>query len=110
MVQYTHQKNFRKDLDEGKFSLPLIHTIQNSSSRLHLLGTLQERRTAGKLSAELKLVLLEHMRTTGSLEYTRVCLEALHEEINSELRAAEKAYGAETYISRFLLERLGVLE
>lgn len=108
MIQYTQQKGFCEDLDEGKFSLPLIHTIQNSSSRLQLVGILQEHRTAGKLSAELKRVLLEHMRTTGSLEYTEVCLETLREEINNELLAIERAYGAENYILRLLLERLRV--
>ena len=53
-------------------------------------------------------MLLEHMRTTGSLKYTKACLEPLREGIDKDMRAIEKAYGAENYMLRLLWERLRV--
>lgn len=106
--QYTQQKGFCEDLDEGKFSFPLIHAIQHSSHKLQLLSILQERRAAGKLSFEQKKVVLEHMGRTKSLEYTKSCLDILHDEINRELQVVEKGFAAENYILKLLLEKLGV--
>ncbi|KAL8792027.1 MAG: hypothetical protein Q9195_005368 [Heterodermia aff. obscurata] len=106
--KYTQQKGFCEDLEEGKFSLPLIHTLQNSNNKIQLLSILQERRAAGGLSFELKKVVLEHMSQTKSLEYTKACLNTLHDEINWELQVVEKEFSAENYILKLLLEKLRV--
>ncbi|KAI1347164.1 isoprenoid synthase domain-containing protein [Xylaria sp. FL0043] len=42
--QYTAQKGFCEDLDEGKFSLPLIHALAHTDKGLQLRGLLHERR------------------------------------------------------------------
>ena len=72
------------------------------------MSILQERRAVGKLSFELKQVILEHMSQTKSLEYTKACLDTLHDEISVELRAIENDVAAENYILKLLLERLRV--
>ena len=106
--QYTQQKGFCEDLDEGKFSFPLIHAIQNSSLKIQLLSILQERRAVGKLSLEQKQLVLDHMNRTKSLEYTKTCLDILFNEIKQEVRAVETAFGTENPILKLLLEKVRV--
>ncbi|KAG7005402.1 hypothetical protein G7Y79_00020g049300 [Physcia stellaris] len=105
---YTKQKGFCDDLDEGKFSFPLIHALENSSNKIQLLSILHERRNVGSLSFELKRVLLNHMGETKSLEYTKACLDTLHGEIDREIKAVEKEFATENSILKLLLEKLRV--
>ena len=48
------------------------------------------------------------MSQTKSLEYTKACLDTLHDEINWELQVVEKEFAAENYILKLLLEKLRV--
>lgn len=106
--QYTNQKGFCEDLDEGKYSLPLIHALNTEPSNIILRSILQERRIAGKLTFELKQNILAHMKRTKSLEYTKGVLEDLFTELENEIEKIEKSCGTENYIIRLVLERLKV--
>jgi geranylgeranyl pyrophosphate synthase len=90
--QYAKQKGFCEDLDEGKYSLPVIHALgqcedvkapktgANDTSVLRNL--LSQRHVAGKMSLAQKKLFLEHLTARGSFEYTR---QALH-ELQAELK------------------------
>jgi Geranylgeranyl pyrophosphate synthase len=86
--KYTKQKGFCEDLDEGKFSLPLIHALgrcrekPDGTMRTNLIcNLLSQRHSDGRLSKEQKNLILEQMRAGGSLEYTRRALHALQMEL-----------------------------
>lgn len=105
-LQYTKQKGFCEDLDEGKFSLPLIHALQSDPHNIQLRSILLNRRTAGKLTFELKQIVLEHFHRTRSLEYTKVAIMVLQNEIEDEIERIEKELSTENFILRLMLDRL----
>jgi geranylgeranyl pyrophosphate synthase len=82
---YAAQKGAYEDLDEGKFSLPLIHTWHSSTNRIQLRGILQRRLMEGKLINEQKILVLDMMKKHGSLEYTLKVLRVLYDEMEQEI-------------------------
>ncbi|KAI0404815.1 terpenoid synthase [Xylaria palmicola] len=83
--EYTAQKGFCEDLDEGKFSLPLIHALTHTDKPLQLSGLLHERRRKGRCTNEQKQCILACMRDAGSLTYLRR-LENTFGQVNHEMR------------------------
>ena len=89
--QYTKQKGFCEDLDEGKYSLPLIHalgacgTTEISGIAAHdavlLRSLLSQRHLAGRMSLHQKKLVLEHLTARGSLKYTRQTVGELQNEL-----------------------------
>ncbi|KAH6621252.1 isoprenoid synthase domain-containing protein [Chaetomium sp. MPI-SDFR-AT-0129] len=91
-AEYTKQKGFCEDLDEGKYSLPLIHALGGCngesisgteagySVRL-LRNMLSKRHVAGKMTLQEKMLFLHHLKARGSLEYTRRAMDALQDEL-----------------------------
>ncbi|XP_063923649.1 terpene synthase-like [Zophobas morio] len=59
------------DLDEGKFSFPMIHAIQSHPNDHRLLTMLKNR----PLDMESKKLFVDIMESFGSFEYTRKLLE-----------------------------------
>ncbi|KAK3900071.1 isoprenoid synthase domain-containing protein [Staphylotrichum tortipilum] len=90
-ADYTKQKGFCDDLDEGKYSLPLLHALGRSSEAkssvaenagsLILRNLLAQRHTAGRMTLEQKQLFLEKLKEQGSLEYTRKSLDVLQAEM-----------------------------
>ena len=77
MDQMTIGKGFCEDLTEGKFSLPVIHSIRNSpTSNNEILNILKLHTT----NTDLKSHALWYMRSqTNSLEYTKRRLGQFHD-------------------------------
>lgn len=76
--QMTAQKGYCEDLTEGKFSLPVIHSIQTSSTCNNDLFNILKMRTE---DAGLKSHALWYIRThTRSLDYTKAMLQELHRQ------------------------------
>lgn len=93
--QYTKQKGFCEDLDEGKYSLTLIHALgrckDNGSSTTDprdalstalLRNLLSQRHVSGKMSLDQKKLFLEYLEARGSLEYTRLAVDTLQTELH----------------------------
>ncbi|KAK4140186.1 isoprenoid synthase domain-containing protein [Dichotomopilus funicola] len=93
-AEYTKQKGFCEDLDEGKFSLPLIHALgrcedaggmglrpQDKARASMIRNLLAQRLVAGKMTLDQKKLVLEQLKAQGSLEYTRRAIDALHQEL-----------------------------
>ncbi len=76
-------KGFCEDLTEGKFSLPVIHSIYNSpTENSEILNILKLHTT----DVNLKSYALWYMQTqTKSLEYTKERLNQFHDRAQAEL-------------------------
>ncbi|PQE26524.1 geranylgeranyl pyrophosphate synthase protein [Rutstroemia sp. NJR-2017a BBW] len=107
-AEYTSQKGFCEDLDEGKYSYPLIHALKSNKNNLQLRAILHERRDGRGLSSEHKQLALKHLKETGSLEYTRKNLLSLQEQINVEIGGLESRTGSNNWVMRLLLHKLGI--
>ena len=107
---YTRQKGFCEDLDEGKYSFPLIHALntEDMSESVQLEALLHSRRENGCLSREAKELVLEYLREAGSMEYTRRVLEDLRRQIDEEMARLERITGGENWILRLLMFKLKV--
>ncbi|KAI5795731.1 putative geranylgeranyl pyrophosphate synthase, partial [Geopyxis carbonaria] len=118
-TQYADQKGFCEDLDEGKFSFPLIHCLTTSSSlvpsncsnispKLELQNIFMARnRSPGHgISPEMKLHVLEILESTGSLEFTKLALETLNRDLQGELGRLERVTGQENPGFRMLVQNL----
>ena len=78
LIQMTAAKGFCEDLTEGKFSLPVIHSIHSSSTYNNELLNILKTQT---MDPGLKNHALWYMRTqTKSLDYTEAMLQDLHQQ------------------------------
>ncbi|KAI3395455.1 hypothetical protein diail_1318 [Diaporthe ilicicola] len=108
---YAAQKGFCEDLDEGKFSYPVVHCLANCSEyRGHILGVFRQRPTvpgaAAPLSKETKAHLLGCLVRSGSLDHTLDCLRELERELELEIDALERLTGEANPMLRLCLARL----
>jgi geranylgeranyl pyrophosphate synthase len=72
-TEYVIQKGFAEDLDEGKYSLHLIHTLQSPPRHetIMLINLLTQRRVAGHSPLfEHKTLILELMKRARGLVFT----------------------------------------
>jgi geranylgeranyl diphosphate synthase type 3 len=74
-------KSFCEDLTEGKFSFPIIHSINSCKSDHRLLHILK-RRTE---DITMKKYAVEYIRSTGSFTYTADTIESLRRQILDEI-------------------------
>ncbi|KNZ74318.1 Geranylgeranyl pyrophosphate synthase [Termitomyces sp. J132] len=82
-TEYTKNKGFAEDLTEGKFSFPVVHSINADETNRQVLNVLQKRPT----SPTLKNHTIEYMRThTKSFEYTFAVLETLEAQMRKEIQ------------------------
>ncbi|KAM4055514.1 polyprenyl synthetase domain-containing protein [Hirsutella rhossiliensis] len=107
---YARQKGFCEDLDEGKYSLPIIHALHSLSEDqgMVLRNMLAQRRVNGKSSLEHKQLILQLMQQSGSLNYTLAALRQLQSEIDKEVEAIELLSGFRNDGLRALLYKLYV--
>ena len=86
----SESKGYAEDLSEGKFSLPIIHTIQQSKTKYNLILDVLRARTQDHA---VKAQAIGYMRTaTGSLAYTAEVIHRLAAQIQAmleELRGDE---------------------
>ena len=104
--QYTKQKGFCEDLDEGKYSLPLIHLILSMPSDHVLQNILTQRRVKGGSSLAHKQTILDMMEKVGSLKFTADMLDVLHKKVEKRVGELEKTFEAENLELRLFVEML----
>ncbi|KAL2139659.1 hypothetical protein VTI28DRAFT_4884 [Corynascus sepedonium] len=116
---YAKQKGFCEDLDEGKYSLAIIHalgrckdtgtsTTSDTKDGLHtavIQNLLSQRRVSGRMSLDQKRLFLEYLKDGGSLEYVRRAVDALQGELRS---MAEQMNMRENESLKVLMEMLRV--
>lgn len=106
--EYTEQKGFCEDLDEGKYSLPLIHLISAKSSETLLRNILAQRRVNNGSNSAHKRTVLAMMEESGSLSFTADFLGKLYKKVRRSLGELEMKFGTENLGLRGLLETLEV--
>ncbi|KAK3399185.1 isoprenoid synthase domain-containing protein [Sordaria brevicollis] len=109
--EYTAQKGFCEDLDEGKLSFPLVHylnTEQNSSNSQQVREVLQERQQKGSLSMPLKLLTLQKLKSSNSLSYTKDTLKRLEGDVDGTIEELERLTGRENWVLRMCMAKLSV--
>ncbi|KAJ3653044.1 hypothetical protein Zmor_018962 [Zophobas morio] len=79
--KYATVRVFADDLDEGKFSYPIIHAVRSHPDDKRLLNMLKQR----PLDIESKKVFVEIMEGFGSFEFTRNVLENLRKGILADV-------------------------
>ncbi|KAI1818647.1 isoprenoid synthase domain-containing protein [Poronia punctata] len=107
-AEYSSQKGFCEDLDEGKISFPLIHLLNNHNNNDIVREIFQQRRDRGCLSRPHKDIVLERMRDGGSLEYTRQTLKRLETQIELDVGKLEGEMGRENWLFRLLIHKLRI--
>ncbi|KAF2708718.1 terpenoid synthase [Pleomassaria siparia CBS 279.74] len=106
--EYNAQKGMCEDLDEGKYSLPLIHALSHTVKSHQIRGLISQRHIAGGLTVEQKRLMLDLMHEAGSFAYTVEVLYALHSELMTEIERLEEMFGKANHEFRLLLEILKV--
>jgi ophiobolin F synthase len=107
-AEYARGKGSCEDLDEGKFSYPVIQALaaqDGADSALRNLYAIRAR-GGGKLSAEMKLLVLDEMRECGALDKTEEAIKGLQVEIDSQVSKVEGLFGQENWVLRLLLHKL----
>ena len=108
-AEYTSQKGFCDDLDEGKFSFPLIHCLSSARSEvMEVIEMMRARVESGGVMHEMKSSLLERMREAGSLEYTKCVLAGMKEQTEESIGRVERAMQEENWVLRSFVEKLAV--
>jgi len=109
-AEYTQTKGFCEDLDEGKYSLPIIHMLHTlpSYQRGVLHNLLTQRRLKGSMGIEQKRMVLEMMDQAGSLDYTLNAVRRLQGDMEHELDVVEQETGVENFELRALFEMIKI--
>ncbi|KAE8369819.1 isoprenoid synthase domain-containing protein [Aspergillus caelatus] len=105
---YTTQKGFCEDLDEGKYSFPLVHALTTQPQNFRLRGILRESRNTEGMSLPLKQCVLEQLKQAGSMEHTHSILEKLMKDIMGEIGSLEQKTKCSNWVLRLLVTRLRV--
>lgn len=108
-AEYTQQKGFCDDLDEGKYSHPLIHALWSDYDAAELSSLLHERSVQGYMSEQGKKRVLEHLRLAGSMEYTLESMLQLEHEMLWVIESLEQSAGWHNWALRLLLFKLKVM-
>ncbi|KAF4950620.1 hypothetical protein FSARC_13125 [Fusarium sarcochroum] len=107
-TKYAEMKGFCEDLDEGKYSLALIHAIENNQDGYLLQNLISTRRTQGKLTRQQKMLVLDIIRNTGGFERTEAALNELHRQIITEVGSLEATFGQKNADIRVLTDLLSI--
>ncbi|KAG9189849.1 hypothetical protein G6011_06717 [Alternaria panax] len=111
---YTAQKGLCEDLDEGKFSYPVVYCLENFPEyRGHFLGVFRQRPTvatvdAHPLSRESKQHLTACLKKSGAFEKTMACLTDMERDLEVEIDRLEQQTGEANPMLRLCLAKLSV--
>jgi geranylgeranyl pyrophosphate synthase len=92
--EYTEQKGFCEDLDEGKLSYPVILSCNSDpTARTIILGIFRQKGNGTPLARNIKIQILNLIRNTGALEETWQLLQQVEKEVEDAISALEVATG-----------------
>lgn len=112
--EYSDQKGFCEDLDEGKLSYPLVQCLQkNPGLRTRILGIFRQKPTSADqgpraLPLQTKMYILKEIKASGAMKKTLSTLKKLEEELVAEVEALELRVGTDNPMLRLLLSVLKV--
>ncbi|KAJ3346519.1 geranylgeranyl pyrophosphate synthetase [Allomyces javanicus] len=82
-AEFAATKGYCEDIEEGKFSFPVIHSIRSNPHDRQLLNILKQHTT----DPHLKRYALQLLDESKSLQYTREYLRALDADVVAQIRA-----------------------
>ena len=92
--EYTEQKGFCEDLDEGKLSYPVVLTCNSEPiAREIILGIFRRKGTGTQLARSVKIQILNLIQKAGSLKKTWQLVQQLEKDVEDTLSALETALG-----------------
>ncbi|KAK2015626.1 terpenoid synthase [Colletotrichum eremochloae] len=108
--EYSTQKGWCEDLDEGKFSYLIIHALQTSPKiRDRIMGFFRQRTgCTGPMPSVGKVQIIEYLQEAGSFSACWSLLNSLEDEIESEIRRLEGVTGEDNPLMHLLLKLLSV--
>ena len=109
--EYSEQKGFCEDIDEGKFSFPIVHLLEENPKYENLiLGIFRQRQVAGAipLALESKIQILECLERTGTFEATWQLLQDFEQRIEKEIEVLESLSRETNPVMHLLLKTLSV--
>ncbi|TRX89867.1 hypothetical protein FHL15_009300 [Xylaria flabelliformis] len=95
-----------EDLDEGKYTLPVIHLLQSKQDEHLVQNILSTRHMTGKMDELTKRLFLDCLQRAGSMEYTYEILQMVHKDFLLELDRVNTAFGSENQAMRSLIDAL----
>ncbi|GKT87640.1 geranylgeranyl pyrophosphate synthase [Colletotrichum tofieldiae] len=108
--EYSNQKGWCEDLDEGKFSYLIIHCLENSPKfRDRIMGLFRQRTgCSGPMPSVGKVQVIEYLQESGSFDACWELLHKLEDEIEGEIKRLEAVTGEENPLMHLLLKLLSV--
>ncbi|KAJ5332659.1 FAD/NAD(P)-binding domain-containing protein [Penicillium brevicompactum] len=101
--EYAEKKGSMEDLTEGKFSYPVIHSINAVPENTILVDILKQRSEDN----EIKMRAVQYMESTGSYAYCREVLSRLNKQARSHVEDLEASLGPNHGV-HFILDLLHV--
>lgn len=106
--QYSAQKGFCEDLDEGKPSYPLaVCCSKDPAAQRIIMGIFREKQAGAPLGLHVKMQILDLFRRTGTLEHTWEALQELQSKAEVAILDLELALGEENSKFRAIAGLLG---
>lgn len=96
--EYEANKGMCEDLTEGKFSFPVIHSINSDPDNHKLVNILRQKTT----DVQVKRYAVHYIESTGSFEYTRQVLAVLIERARKTAEQIEAGRGKLAGIHKIL--------
>jgi geranylgeranyl pyrophosphate synthase len=92
--EYTEQKGFCEDLDEGKLSYPVVMCCNSDPvARAIILGIFKQNENGTPLARSVKMQILDLLRKSGALKETWQILQQLEKEVEDALSTLETVLG-----------------
>jgi ophiobolin F synthase len=113
---YAEQKGFCEDLDEGKFSYPIVHFLQHAPEmlRAHVISIFRQRPSGGTgrettpMAREVKQHVLDLLESEGTFEAVLKLLRQMEAEIIAEIGQLEEITGESNPMLRLVIEGISV--
>ncbi|KAJ6008083.1 hypothetical protein N7540_012059 [Penicillium herquei] len=106
--EYSSQKGFCEDLDEGKISLPIIYTIMNPSFNGSVIKGIFQHKVPGEMSLPMKKYILAEMKQAGALDMTLLLIRDMQKDLLDKLGDVEDAFGSKNPLVELVLRRLWI--
>lgn len=109
-LEYTEQKGFCEDLDEGKLSYPVVLCCNSDPAAGEIiLGIFRRNEKGTPLVRSVKTQILDLLRKSGALKETWKMAQQLEKETVEALSALETVLGEPNPSLRLVMELLGDL-
>lgn len=105
--QYTSQKGYCEDLDEGKLSYPLTICCHRDSTAEKIIMGIFRQASGGPLAVNVKEQILDLYRRTGALQETWETIEHLKKSTETALSRFESITSEQNSDFRALVNLLG---